>query len=81
MCCVYVLFCHPNLIYIVIYIIYIVFSYFTFIGIEIFNVFINDCIFYTTYGLLCQRFSVLCVSMAPTSKHLSDKNVLDIAND
>jgi hypothetical protein len=68
----------PNLIYIVIY---IVFGLFTFIGIKIFNVFINDCILYTTYGHLCQRFSVVCVSMAPTSKHLSDKNVLDIAND
>jgi hypothetical protein len=71
------LFCHPNLIYIVIY---IVFGYFTFIGIEIFNV-LSMTIFYTTYGPLCQRFSVLCVSMALTSKHLSDENVLDIAND
>ena len=55
--------CHPNLIYTVIY---IVFGYFTSLGIKVFNVFINDCIFYTTYG--------------PTSKHLSDENILDIAN-
>jgi len=72
------LFCHPNLIYIVIY---IVFGYFTFIGIKIFNVFISDCIFYTAYGPLYQRFSVLCVSLKPRSKRLSDENVLDIAND
>lgn len=72
------LFCHPNLIYTIIY---IVFGYFSVTCIKIFNVFIGDCIFCTTYEPLCQRISVLCVSMAPTSKRLSDENVLDIAND